>query len=274
MSRIHPYFVVVTQLAIAMSIIVMAPACSKEVDVAPTPANPDDVMAAWRTLMEAPAQNIDNPELTRLAAIIGQKAPHYIDEMIGGFEDPAISGEALFALVTSLEQIVSPEMVPKLVTFTTSDQSGTVRRAATHLLGEINSDSAKDALLILKDDESETVRLTALLGLAQQGNQAVREDLREIFRRDDVMDSTRERIVLTTCDVPIEGDRAILEEGIQIEGLQQGTYVRAVSVLGRIGTLESIDPLNALKARPDSSVAVRDMCENTIAAIEERETPA
>lgn len=240
----------------------------------PTSDTPADSLAAWQALMETPATSINDSNLQLLATRLGQTNPGFSEEVIAQLDDPDLSAEKLMALVVTLEVVISPESVPSLTALTTSDKPSSVRRAATHLLGWIRADGARAALQGLKDDSMDTVRLTALLGLAQQGDLSVRQDLRDIYLRDDVTDMTRERIVLAACFSPIDDDRPILEDAIRTAGYEELTYQQAVSVIGRIGTADSIEALNALKANPESSDRVREMCDNSIAAIEERSDSA
>lgn len=242
--------------------------------MAPVAANPDELMAAWRTLMETPSESMENPDLTLLAIRIGQTAPHYVDEMIAELEDPALSGDKLIALVASLEEVVSPAAVPRLVSFTESERPGLVRGAATYLLGRVESSEATAALETLRNDETGTVRLSALLGLADRGDAEAGQALRELYAKEGTTVATRQSIVLAVSQVPVDADRFMFENAIQSEGFEQRTYLNAVSALGRTGTTESIGALNALKSHPDCSIAVREMCDSTIAAIEERSESA
>jgi len=261
-------------LSIAMCVIALSPGCNETADTTLAVPTTADSMEAWRALVENPSKSMNDPNLQLLASGLSQSNPGFVDEVLAELQDPGITPEKLIALVVSLEVAVSPESVPSLNALTASDKPGPVRRAATHLLGWIRTEDAKTTLLALKDDPQETIRFTALLGLAQQGDQSVRQDLRDIYQRDNVTDVTRERIVLAACIVPIEDDRSILEDAIQTAGYEQDTYRQAVSVIGRIGTTDSIEALNALKANPDCSDQVREMCDNSIAAIEERSESA
>ncbi len=257
-------------LAFASCLILFASGCGGGDDAVPVATNPEDVMEMWRTLMDTPSQSTEDPELRNLTVRIGEIAPRFVGEMIARLEDTSLSGEKMIVLVASLEEVVSPERVDQLVALTGPDKSGAARRSATHLLGFVSSDEAKAALEGLRQDEMETVRLTALVALARHGDESVGPDLREIYQREDVMALTRERVVKALCMVPSDEDRVIFENAIQTVGSEQMTYLTVASAMGRIGTPESIEALNALKARPDCSVGVREMCDNSIAAIEER----
>ncbi len=260
--------------ALGFCLAVVSMGCGDGADRAPGPEEPQDIIAAWRGLMETPAENIDNPVLKQTAARIGQSSPEFVPEMIAELDDPALSNEKLIALVASLEEVVSPNTVPLLVSFTAPDKPNSVRRSAAHLLGLISSEEATAALTTLKDDPMETVMFTALLALTQGGDDSAREGLRAIYRRDDVMVSTRERIVNVLSDVPNVEDRALLEDAVQTDGYEQNTYLVAVAALGRVGTPESMNAVNVRKAHPDCSEAVGQMCDNTLAAIEERSKSA
>lgn len=266
-----PYFARACGFIFALYLAVMAPGCGGDaVDTTPPPLNPDEAMAQWRSLMASPDDNLENPDLKLLAETIGQSAPQYVDEMIAEFDDPALSDEKLIVLVASMEAVVSPEMIPRLAELTDPGKPDPVRGAATYLIGLIQSPEAEASLEALRDDEYGTVRLSALLGLSDRGDDDARQSLRDIYNKESTTAAVRERILLTVTQVPNEADRAIYELGIQTKGFEQHTYLMAVSALGRVGSVESIGPLSALKSRPDCSVAVRDMCDNTIAAIEER----
>lgn len=256
--------------AFASCLMLFASGCGGSDEVEPVATNPEEVMDMWRTLMDTPSQSTEDPELTLLTVRIGEIAPRFVGEMIGRLEDPTLSAEKLIVLVASLEEVVSPERVEQLVALTGPDKSGPARRSATHLLGFVSSDDAKAALENLRNDELETIRLTALVALARHGDESVGPDLREIYQREDVMALTRERVVKALCMVPSDEDRTIFEDAIQTVGSEQTTYMTVASSIGRIGTPESIEALNALKARPDCSVGVREMCDNSIAAINER----
>ncbi len=273
MSHRHPKVALQALYLVAVCLIGVAPGCGDGVDRAPEQDVPDDAISEWRALMTNPAQNLDDPNLKQAANRIGRIAPHFVDEMIAEFGDPELTSEKLLALVASLEEVVSPEKVPQLIEFTQSGNAGAVRRSAAHLLGLLGSEDAREALMELKEDESETVRFTALLALARQGEPSVRESLREFFRRDNVQVSTRERVVSVLCEVPTDADRTMLERAIQTDGYEQETYLKAVAAMGRVGTKESMNAINVLKANPKCSPAVRQMCDNSIAAIEERSKP-
>lgn len=266
----RPSILRILGVAFASCLILFASGCGGGEDVVPVATNPEDVMNQWRTLLDTPSQSTEDPELALLTVRLGEIAPRFVGEMIGRLEDPTLSNEKLIVLVASLEEVVSPERVEQLVTLTGPDTSGPARLSATHLLGFVSSDNAKAALERLRNDELETIRLTALVALARHGDESVGPDLREIYKREDVMALTRERVVKALCMVPSDEDRTILEDALQTAGSEQTTYLTVASTIGRIGTPESIEALNALKTRPDCSVGVREMCDNSIAAINER----
>lgn len=275
MSHTQPNFSLVSTLAFAMCLIALVPACSKT----PTPsppqsaqvqANPDEMMAQWRKMMETPSQSMEDRNLTLLAIGIGQSAPHYVDEMIAGLDDASLSGDKLIALVASLEEVVSPASVSQLAVFTELDRPSFVRGAATYLLGRVESADATAALEVLRDDENGRVRLSALLGLADRGDSTAGQGLRDFYAKEGTTIATQQSIVLAVSQVPRDSDKSMFEDVLQTEGFEQRTYLNVASALGRIGTTESISALNALKERPDCEVVVRDMCDNAIAAIEER----
>jgi HEAT repeat protein len=232
--------------------------------------DPDEAMASWQSLVESPAENMENRQLNDLARTIARSSPEKLNEMIDELNDPDLTGEKLIAIVASLEEVVSPALVPELSKLTEDANPGQVRGAATYLISLVRTPDAEAVLESLRNDSFGTVRLSALLGLSDRGDEAARTDLRTIYEKEGTTPVTRERILLSITQAPVDADRAVYESAIQTPGFEQQTYLMAVSALGRVGTRDSIDALNALKANPSCSVGVRDMCDNTIAAIEER----
>lgn len=258
-------------VAACACLVALAAGCGgSETEMAPPAVSPDEALASWHALIQSPAENMENQQLKVLARAIARSSPGKVDEMIDELNDPALTDEKLIAVVASLEEVVSPAQVPKLVELTQPDNPGQVRGAATYLMSLVRTPEAAAALEKLRDDEFGTVRLSALLGLSARGDDAARAALRDIYEREQSTPATRERILLSISQSPMDADRAVYEDAIQSPGFAQDTYLMAVSALGQVGTRDSIDALNALKADPNCSEGMRDMCDNTIAAIEER----
>lgn len=144
-----------------------------------------------------------------------------------------------------------------------------VRSCATILLGPIQSPEAVALLHRMKADPSDGVSFSAWSGLAEHGIEPHRSELINFYTSPEVIEAQRAEIIRVILIDPKLEDLPVLSLAVNAGETSLPFRMAIASVLGEIGTLDSVDSLEKSIVQTDSA-DYRALAESAIALIQER----
>ena len=235
----------------------------------PVAAGPDAILAEWKTLIANPEEHQNDPRCQVLTAMLAAQAPERLNTMVDLLTDPATKPESKLVILFSLESVLTPELVARLLELTQPEVDGTVRSGVTMLLAR-SADPAVDARFReLQDDEDRRVRLAALNALTLHGDEDARARLREMYFEEDTPAPFKERIALTFGMMPQTGDVGVLSDAASFETLGNDTRTAVVSALAVLGEPEALPALRAC-ADGEYPEDIKAIARDAVLAIEAR----
>jgi len=256
--------------SIGLGVLIAALGCSSQ-PPAPLVDDPEVLMGHWHELTKV----MDRAELDfytatviteRLAALGPNGLDPLFDVLGADDESPLTKLLALMCLQGHLE----PEMEDRLVAFTAPEREQTTRTCATHLLGQLGTESALAHLQTLLDDENERVAHSAYLVLLQKRDAEALARADEFWASPTTMDSDREQFILILPAEAAPKHLSILRNGVTNFELAAAARLRAVELLAQMG--ETAEDLHALReaARITPEEALRVLAESAAAALSAR----
>ncbi len=224
------------------------------------------LVSEWRQLAESPQENLANPRCAEIASQLAARGLAGLQPLIDVLADPNADPHAKVLVVTSIQHLMQPALVPVLAELTKPTFDGTTRACATQLLA-FGGSEADAALKALISDPEERVRMAALVALITRGDAEARAELVNMYQLPDTTVVQRERILLVVFDDPQPGDVPILAEAAGDGELDETTRTLAIATLGEVGDLSVVETLSQVGEADED---FRGLADQAIASIRER----
>ncbi len=267
----------VATASILVTVLVAVQGCGSKTVPVPVPetpgleaqASPQAIFDEWRDLVSNPAEHMDNPRCVVLAAMLAVQAPERLDDMIDMLIDPATGPQSKLMILTSLESVLQPSMVPRLMALTEPGVDGTIRSSVAMLLAGANDPNINQLLRKLSEDDDQRVRLAALNGLTIQGDESARAKLLEMYFESGTPAPFRERIALTFSMNPKDDAAGLLADALGVSSIQLSTRMTIAGALGIMGDTTALPALNAC-IEGDNPEDLKSVARDAVAAIQAR----
>ncbi|MCC6697032.1 MAG: HEAT repeat domain-containing protein [Candidatus Hydrogenedentes bacterium] len=235
-------------------------------------ANPQALLDEWKGLIGDPEANLNNPRLVALASMLAVQSPGLLNVMVDMLVDPATKPQSKLMILSSLEAVLDPALVPRLLQLTEPGVDPVVRSGVTMLLANARTPEVAGRLTELSQDEDSRVRLAALNGMVLQGNAEARDSLRAWFLEADTPQPFRERIALTLSMQPAHGDSPVLAKALGDTAIDPGTRM---IIAGALSTLADPEAVQALKdcTQSDAPEDLKALARDALAVLESQQTP-
>ncbi len=222
-----------------------SPASSSDEASATETADPDTLLAQWKTLVANPENPANDMQSRMVAVQLANQAPDRLNVMVDMLTDPATKPESKLLIYSSLETVLNPELVKRLLDLTKPGVDDSVRAGVTMLLARVGNPIIDERLQELKTDEDRRVRLAALNGLMLHGDVDARNRLRDMYFEKDLPKQYKERIALTFGLSPKPDDIALLADALSSDDISDATKS---TIVGAMGLLSDPACLPALQA--------------------------
>jgi len=239
----------------------------------PAAPDPDALFEEWKTLIARPGEGQNDTRCQVLAAMLAAQAPERLDSMVDLLTSPATEPESKLAILFSLEGVLNPELVRRLLELTQPDVDGTVRSGVTLLLARSGDPAVEARFRELRDDSDRRVRLAALNALTLHGDEEARARLREMYFEADLPAPFKERIALTFGMAPQAEDALVLSDAAGLETLANDSRVTVVGALAFLKDPETLPALRAC-AEGDYQEDIKALARDAVSAIEAQNAEA
>ena len=229
----------------------------------------EELIEAWMHIPEAGRDQMNVQAATAIALKLAESGPEGLEPILEVLGDPEAAPLAKVLAVASLTPLVSPEMAPRLISYTQADRDSTTRACAANLLGLLDLPAARERLHALVDDPNSQVRVAALMVLLRQGEAVALDAVRELWKDPDTTWEQRTEVVLAVPEKQAAEFLDIYRDALLDQQFEPHVRVHAATVLGRYGGAEEI-PALAEAAGTDPAARVRALAQSGIELIESR----
>lgn len=244
---------------------------------APAQVTPEQLVATLKYMSTKPdeySETIDRHVLTQQLANTGPTALMPLVEYMGA---PDTDQDARLFTLQCIYKYMTPEYLPALQKLFHSEDV-VVRASAVMCLGSIENEASQALLRDALDDSSPRVRFSAMSGLAIQGDEESRSQLKGMYTADETMGDIpipqiKREVVRVLVQDPRKDDLAILEDALEQEFLEVNLRSMIAQALGRMGEARHIALLEQSVHLQDEPV-YGEIVQDAIAAIQEREGKA
>lgn len=202
-----------------------------------------DLIAQWKAML-ADVESLDgNPEPIRLAMELSTRSDTALNPILDYMAAPETQPVEKLATVQALSTYVSPAYIDELVALQSDEHDPLTRACATALLGEINDDQVIPHLRAALEDPAPRVQFAAKSGLAQHGDDAIREELRQEYFQPDTSVEERAEIVRMLLIGPQPDDLDVLGQALLEPDTANRARANIVLAMSRFGDIPAIQTL-------------------------------
>ncbi len=242
--------------------------------VVPTaPAMPTDPQAMydrWKAIVTNPAENAQSLEAFNLAAELSKSSPELVDKMVDLLVDPTTSQDSRYMIMTCLDAAYSPNLLPRMLTLVEPGVDPVIRTLVTINLTRLNDPQAQEKVRQLVNDPERRVKLAALSGLVEMGDQDSRKVLQEYYFTEGLPAEYRGRIVHVLSTMPQASEAPLYIAALQDGTVDEASRLLAVSAVGRMGEVSALPALEAVANDAASPEELKKIAASAVNVIKEK----
>lgn len=220
----------------------------------------------WKDVVQNADENLEDPAYSAIMWELAEFGPDALIPMLDIVADDSYSPAARVVTADRLKYHAHPRMVPRLKELATGEFDNTTRACATFLLGLIPTEETTALLRELEQSDEPRIRFSAILGLANAGDEDALAQLREKYAEQDLDVEYRRELVNFFAFKGKEEDVEILSNAVLREELTVFQRALVAASLADIGDPAAIPALEKLKNHENE--ALRNIAGDAIKAIE------
>lgn len=238
----------------------------------PLPTTKEALIERWMVLAKTPLESQITMQPSQIAAKLAPFGPDALTPIIDVLKDPTSDPRKKLLVVQSLGDYITSDYLGQLTALVDEEKDGTTRSCATMLIALIRDQDVSPTLEHYMKDEEGRVRLAAMIGLANMGDEAVRDQLMELYWSEESSDKDKLAIVRMTLQKgPRASDFKMLSDALLAADTDSYTRNSITVLMGREGDGSVLDALETSREKyPDP--AFKRMAEAAISSIEKRES--
>jgi hypothetical protein len=219
----------------------------------PPPQNPEDAGALeqtlldqWDQLAEAGQAALDVNAAVDIAMALRTRGPRGVQPLLDTLgEDPG-NPVGKMLVVIALTHLVAPEDEARLIELTAPGVETTGRACAATLLSYLDTPAARERTAALLEDPNRRVRVATVIALLMAEDELAMTHLDKTLADPETTTAERQQILLAMPDSMVADHLGVFAEAAVNPELADPARMRAIDMLGQLGTAEHLPLLDRL----------------------------